>query len=209
MVTPELIKYIKNSIAIGESQDVVMAKLMPKGWAREDIEEAYGVITGTVQTKTRSDASVQGVKMRSTPIQMESQLQRKRMSIGDYLKMYAPSVVRYAMSLVVLWFGIQQFIDTSSWLAYVPDSAVAFTHLNATVLVYLNGTIEVVFGTLLMFGWKTRWVALILALHLFDIMYIVGYGEIGVRDFGLAMALFTIFMNGPDVLSFDPPYAIA
>ena len=32
-------------------------------------------------------------------------------------------------------------------------------------------------------------------------MYIVGYGEIGVRDFGLAMATLVVFMNGSDFLS--------
>jgi hypothetical protein len=31
-------------------------------------------------------------------------------------------------------------------------------------------------------------------------MYVVGYGEIGVRDFGLAVATFVVFMNGSDVL---------
>jgi uncharacterized membrane protein YphA (DoxX/SURF4 family) len=198
MITSELVKYIKNSMVIGESQDVIVSKLLLKGWTQSDIQEAFGQIA-------QANASIQGVKV-SAPLAKVQE--NKKKSFAESMAMYAPSVVRYAMSLVVLWFGIQQFIDTSSWLAYVPDSAVSMTHLSATALVYINGTIEVVFGTLLMFGWKTRWVALILSLHLFDIMYIVGYGEIGVRDFGLAMALFTIFMNGPDLLSFDSPYSV-
>ena len=35
-------------------------------------------------------------------------------------------------------------------------------------------------------------------------MYIVGYGEIGVRDFGLALATLVVFMNGPDILCVQP-----
>lgn len=37
-----------------------------------------------------------------------------------------------------------------------------------------------------------------LAVHLFNIMWMVGYGEIGVRDFGLAIATLVVFMNGSD-----------
>ena len=105
------------------------------------------------------------------------------------------------MALVILWFGIQQFINTTNWLGYVPDSIVALTHLSRQAIVYLNGSAELILGFLLLLGIGTRWVALLLALHLLDIMYTVGYGEIAVRDFGLALATFVVFMNGPDLLS--------
>lgn len=117
------------------------------------------------------------------------------------LRMYAPSVLRYALSLVILWFGLQQVTHTADWTAYVPESVAAMLHVSALTLVMFNGIFELVFGILLIVGIQTRWVALLLALHLLDIMYTVGYGEIGVRDFGLAIATFSIFMYGPDVLS--------
>lgn len=122
-----------------------------------------------------------------------------------FLQTYASSVLRYAMAAVILWFSVQQFMHADAWTAYVPDSVVAFSHLSATTLVYLNATFELVFGFLLLLGWQTRIVAFLLAAHLFDIMYVVGYGEIGVRDFGLATATFTIFMHGPDLLCIQPP----
>lgn len=122
-------------------------------------------------------------------------------NIFKKLERYAPCVLRYTMSAVILWFGFQQFLHTDAWTAYVPDSVVAMTGVSAVVLVYVNAVFEVVFGFLLVFGWQTRIVSLLLALHLLDIMYVVGYGEIGVRDFGLAMATLVVFMNGPDVLS--------
>jgi uncharacterized membrane protein YphA (DoxX/SURF4 family) len=121
----------------------------------------------------------------------------------NYLQQYAPAVLRYGIALVVLWFSLQQFIHADQWVAFIPASIVAVTHLAATTIVYLNAIFELVFGTLLAFGWKTRWIALLLALHLFDIMWTVGYGEIGVRDFGLAVAALSIAMYGSDILCID------
>jgi len=100
---------------------------------------------------------------------------------------------------VVLWFSIQQFLHNSVWTAYIPDSIVSLTHMSAPTLVLLNAIFELVFGLALMFGWYTRLASLLLALHLFDIMWVVGYGEIGVRDLGLAIGTFVVFMNGPDI----------
>ncbi len=116
------------------------------------------------------------------------------------LQQYAPAVLRYSMTLVLLWFGTQQLLNTADWTAYVPDSIAALTHLSATTLVYINAWFEIVFGILLLLGIQTRIVALLLGLHLLDIMWTVGYGEIGVRDFGLAVATLVVSMNGLDSL---------
>src|SRR5258706_214773 len=89
-----------------------------------------------------------------------------------FLERYAASVLRYGMVAVILWFSLQQFFHADTWTAYVPDSAVAMTHLSAITLVYFNAVFELVFGVLLLFGWQTRIVAFLLALHLFDIMYV-------------------------------------
>jgi len=116
------------------------------------------------------------------------------------VELYAPSVLRYGMTVVILWFSLQQFLNAGQWTAYVPDSIVSISHMNAVTLVYFNALFELVFGLMLLIGWQTRISALLLSLHLFDIMWVVGYGEIGVRDFGLAVATLVIFMNGTDVL---------
>ncbi len=117
-----------------------------------------------------------------------------------FFELYAPSILRYGMAAVILWFSLQQFTHADAWTAYVPDSVVSFSHLTAVTLVYFNALFELIFGITLVFGWQTRLSALLLSLHLFDIMWVVGYGEIGVRDFGLAVATLVIFMNGPDLL---------
>ena len=99
------------------------------------------------------------------------------------MKIYAPAVLRLGMVAVILWFSLQQFLHNDQYTAYVPDLVVALSHLSAGMLVFFNAVFELVFGILLAFGWQTRIVSLLLALHLFDIMYTVGYGQIGTRDF--------------------------
>jgi len=122
----------------------------------------------------------------------------------SFIELYSPSVLRYGMAAVILWFSLQQFINASAWTAFVPDSVVSLSHMNATTLVYFNALFELVFGVMFLFGWQTRLAALLLSLHLFDIMWAVGYSEIGVRDLGLAVATFVVFMNGPDTLCIQP-----
>lgn len=119
------------------------------------------------------------------------------------LEKYASSVLRLAMGAVVLWFSIEQFINTQFWTAYVPDFAVQMSGLSATSLVYLNATFELVFTLMLLIGWKVRLSALLLSLHLLEIAFTVGFGETAVRDFGLAVALFVVFMNGSDIISLE------
>ena len=126
--------------------------------------------------------------------------------ISSFFKMYAPTILRLTMSAVILWFSLQQFLYANVWTAYVPDSVVSMSGLSAVFLVYFNASFELVFGLCLVFGIKTRLAAILLALHLFDIMWVVGYGEIGVRDFGLAFATLVIGMNGPDLLCLQQEY---
>jgi uncharacterized membrane protein YphA (DoxX/SURF4 family) len=75
--------------------------------------------------------------------------------------------------------------------------------ISETTFVYLNGWFELVFGTLLIIGFHTRIVAFLLSVHLLGIVFTVGYNEIGVRDFGLTVALISIFLHGPSDWSLD------
>jgi uncharacterized membrane protein YphA (DoxX/SURF4 family) len=122
------------------------------------------------------------------------------------LERYAPFVLRLGLSLVFLWFGSQQLLDGENWVGLVPESIASISGISALTLVYINGIFEIVFGIALLLGIFTRWVALLLALHVFHIVSIVGYNDVGVRDFGLAMALLSIFMRGHDFLCLMKKY---
>jgi uncharacterized membrane protein YphA (DoxX/SURF4 family) len=115
------------------------------------------------------------------------------------LELYAPGVLRIGMAVIILWFSIQQFLHNSVWVAYIPESITNLTGLQVSQLVFLNAVFELVFGLAILFGFYTRFASLLLAIHLFDIMWVVGYGATGVRDLGLAIGTLVVFMNGPDV----------
>lgn len=119
------------------------------------------------------------------------------------LKQLAPVVLRIGLALVFIWFGTQQLLDVKMWVGLVPDFVISISHVSATTLVHFNGAFEIVFGLALLVGISTRVTAFLLALHIIDIMFVVGYGPIGVRDFGLSVATVAIFLNGADFFTLD------
>lgn len=119
------------------------------------------------------------------------------------LKIFSPVILRIGIALVFIWFGANQFTNTSAWIGYVPDYVIKALSMSAAAVVHLNGIFEIVFGALLLFGFYTRLAAFLLALHIIDITFIVGLDSIGVRDFGLASATVAIWLNGADWLTLD------
>ncbi len=116
---------------------------------------------------------------------------------------FAPVVLRIGLSLVILWFGVQELLYTSSWVKMIPDWAASLSGLRAETLVQFNGAFEIVFGLCLLLGFFTRVVSFFLALHMFLITFVVGYNAIGIRDFGLSMAAISSFLYGVDSWSLD------
>ena len=124
------------------------------------------------------------------------------------LKLFSPVLLRVGIAAVFIWFGISQLQDARSWVDYVPQFIVSISFMSATTLVHLNGIFEVVFGAALLLGFFTRFAAFFLALHILDIMFIVGWNAIGVRDFGLAVATIAVWLNGSDFLALDRFYRV-
>ena len=119
------------------------------------------------------------------------------------LQKYSPTILRIGLSLVFLWFGVDQIIHPNAWLGFIPDWVVSLTSISAPTIVYLNGLFEIIFGTALLFGIFTRFVAFVLFLHMADITIMVGLDSIGVRDFGLSIAMLVVWINGSDLFSLD------
>lgn len=119
------------------------------------------------------------------------------------MRNFAPAIVRIGVALVLLWFGWQQLTNPSAWVGLIPSWATDISGLPANTLVTINGTAEIIIGSLLFLGLFTKLVAFISALHLALITYVVGYNGIGVRDFGLTMAAFSTFLYGVDSLCLD------
>ncbi len=124
-------------------------------------------------------------------------------SAKPYWHNHAPTILRVAMALLFLWFGISQISDPTSWIGFVPQSIATLTHLSVNTLVMINGTAEIILGTMLLLGLCTRVVAFLLFLHLLDITFTVSLDAIGIRDLGLAIAVFIVFLNGWDYYTLD------
>lgn len=134
---------------------------------------------------------------------MISTLWRKFNALVDSRRVFAPAILRYSVAAIFLWFGSQQILHTDAWTYLIPDTLTSFLHISASTLVFSNGIVEVVLALLLVVGIGTRIVALILAVHLFNILPMVGYSATAVRDFGLAMAALIVFFNGADTFTLE------
>ena len=111
-------------------------------------------------------------------------------------KTFAPAILRYGLGLVYLWFGISQLVNPGNFIGYLPGFL--FNSGYAGTFVIINGVFEIIAGTLHILGIFTRIVAALLALHLIAITFDLGYGEVAVRDFGLAVATIVVFLWGVD-----------
>ena len=116
---------------------------------------------------------------------------------------YAPSVLRFGLVFLFLWFGISQILNPNSWTAWVPEWGTSVLGLDAVKVVLINGWFETVGGIFLAIGFWTRWIALVLSLHHLFIAYEVGYNDIGVRDFTLAASSLALSFFGPDKYTLD------
>ncbi|MEX0932876.1 MAG: DoxX family membrane protein [Candidatus Pacearchaeota archaeon] len=118
------------------------------------------------------------------------------------LEKYAKPILRIGMSLVFLYFGISQLISPGQWVGFVPNYALVFG-IATEQIVLMNALLEISFGTLLIIGLYTKVASIILALHLVGITFSLGINDLGVRDFGLTVATFVTFINGPDQFCLD------
>ena len=118
------------------------------------------------------------------------------------LDTYALPLLRAGLVVLFLWFGLSQVTTPGDWLAWVPEWTSAFG-VSASTIVLLNGAFEVVLGALLAVGFYTRIAALLLSIHLLFIAYEVGYNDVGVRDFVLAIATLSLALFEPDQYTID------
>lgn len=119
------------------------------------------------------------------------------------IQKYVNPALRVGVSLIFIWFGMQQLTHPSSWTSFIPDFLVSWTGISVWTFVALNGAFEVVFAFCLIAGFYTRISALHLALHMLVITIVVGYNATGVRDFGVFLASMAVFANGIDKYCLD------
>ncbi|MCG3772790.1 MAG: hypothetical protein JW384_04009 [Nitrosomonadaceae bacterium] len=115
-----------------------------------------------------------------------------------------PLVLRVGMAAVFAWFGLHQLFDPSSWIAFVP-SFMTNPWITSESIVLVNGWAEVVGAFLLLIGFQTRPVALLLSLHMLFITIETG-GAIGVRDLGITIACLALALSTIDRWTLDAKF---
>lgn len=116
---------------------------------------------------------------------------------------FASLFLRLTLAAVVAWFGASQLFNPAQWVNLIPAWVMSVSPFSRAVLVYLNGSFEIIAALFLALGIFARYVALFLALHLLVIAESFGFSPTGVRDFGLSLALIAIFLNGQDEYCLD------
>jgi len=124
------------------------------------------------------------------------------MVLFNQYKDKAPIVVRIAISLVFLWFGLSQLITPQAFYGYIPAWDI-ISGFQVGTLVLINGIIDTILGVALLVGIFTRVAALVACLHLVGIILGLGYNDVAVRDFGLLLVTFSIFLHGTDSYCLD------
>lgn len=124
------------------------------------------------------------------------------------LEQYAPPTLRFGIVALFLWFGLSQITSPGDWVAWVPQWPTDLTGLSPTVIVLLNGAFETIFALAVAAGFYTRLAAFLLALHLFVVAFEIGYNDIGVRDFALAVATLALAMFPADRFTLDRRIAL-
>ena len=130
-----------------------------------------------------------------------SKIEYNKMDLNKY-KQYAPAILRVALALVFLWFGLNQVFNSEFWISWLPQFVYSLP-IAPTTLVLINGTFEVIFGGLLLLGLFTRVTAFLFFIHLLVIGFNLGYNDIAIRDLGLSLAIFSVFLSGPDKWCLD------
>lgn len=118
----------------------------------------------------------------------------------------ATFILRLGLAGVFAWFGASQVLNQGPWISLIPAWVPTTFGMGAAAFVILNGIAELIAAAALAFGVLTRWVALLLCLHLVTIVLDVGLDAVGVRDVGLAVMAFALFVSENDPWALMPTW---
>jgi uncharacterized membrane protein YphA (DoxX/SURF4 family) len=97
-------------------------------------------------------------------------------------------LLRLALAFTLLFAGIDSFVHTSDWIWFVPTWLENFG-ISQQLALHGHAVMEIILGILLLTGWKTRWVAAVVAADMVAIIFANGLSRelflITFRDVGL------------------------
>ncbi len=121
----------------------------------------------------------------------------------DNCKRYAPAVLRIGIAILMLWFGLTNIFNPEMLVGYMPDWAISLIPIAPTTFMIFNGIVEVILGAALLVGFFTQISAFIIVLHILIIAIGVGYSDVAIRDYVLAISALSVCLNGSDAWCLD------
>lgn len=105
---------------------------------------------------------------------------------------YGKVILKTGLGLVFLYFGLSQLIEPTRWVDLVPEIFTQFTDIK--IIIYLNGIFDTLIALFLFCGIFIKIISILGFIHLIAIsLFSLGFTPSGVRDFGLALAMLSLF----------------
>ncbi len=105
---------------------------------------------------------------------------------------YPQMAIRFSLTLVFLWFGLNKFIDPQHWIDALPAIVVNvanFLHAGTRDVIFLAGIFEVLVAISLATGFFVRWFSVAALVFVLLAAAAHGLGEAMIRDLAVAGSL--------------------
>lgn len=109
------------------------------------------------------------------------------------LEKHAKLFLRVGLAFAFLWFGFKTLTNPEMFQSLVPAWTASF--IGTLTLLKIHGAFELIFGFLLLIGYKTKIVSGLLLLSLLATIFSLSYGPVMIRDITIALALFSVFLE--------------
>ena len=110
-------------------------------------------------------------------------------------------LLRLTLGGLFLWFGLQQWLHPDAWTVFLPEF-LGYLPIPGTMLVMMNGWVEIVGAIALILGFAVRPLSFLLGIHLLGIAISAG-GAIGVRDAALGLSAIALSLSRADQFTID------
>ncbi len=104
----------------------------------------------------------------------------------------AKLILRLGLGLVFLYFSLNQIFNPQSWFFLVPNFFKKI-FVDVKFLIYFNGFFDLIISFSLFFNKYLKLFSILGFLHLFFLSFYLGFNPSGVRDFGLAIAMLSLY----------------
>lgn len=104
----------------------------------------------------------------------------------------AKLILRLGLGFVFLYFSLNQFLFTDNWLYLLPKFFSNFFK-DLKIIIYFNAFFDLFVAFSLIFNRYLKIFSFFGFLHLFFLSIYLGFNPTGVRDFGLALAMLSLY----------------